>query len=339
MFRKILGLLFLVTLTTACSVDQDGTSPSGSVTQQTKDVSGKIALAVGGNGEGRDIYQMGESPRLLNFTTTDTDLFTLALPEGYSSYTESRSVRITPNSPGIGYITPIVDSRERQPVLVTIPPQKLIQILVGEARGQIKREATLDENEAVKPESVSRTGDALGAVIRNRIELINESENPALFKADTTRYQADPPFSYYEAVIEAEGQFASVDPENINNKKYQEAADRTAIRDDDDLIAYDQAVLTAADIFNDATKDPTEGAFAFYTPTVEQQVLLLEALETGVLTLPKDCGASDEQFPELAPVQVLLLKDIASITSRDPRPSFVFVRERSDTEPAVTDIP
>lgn len=339
---QCLSLFFLLFFINGClsSGVDDGRLPEGNAIQKEKDVSGKLSLAMGGVAEGLDLVTVtGGAPKVLEFETEDTDLVKLEVPAGYGDYEEARSARVVPIGVGIAYVTPVVDSREREPVQITIPPQKLVQVLVGEARGQIVREATLDDEEIIKSSSVSVTADALGAVIRNRIKTINEEENPLLFKVDAAQYSSHPPASWYEAVIEADNQFNPVDPEDENHERYSKAAFRTNFRDDDDLIAYDQAVLSAADIFNEDTEDPTEGAFAFYSPSEGEYESLLIALEAGDFELPNKAGTSDAKFPNLAPVQVLILKEVATATTKTDRPSFVFVRERDSTEPAVTDEP
>ena len=302
-----------------------------------------MALALGGIPPGWELLSLDESPNSLDFTTEDNDLFELSVPDGFGSFIEARGAELRPLTVGIGYVTPIVNTRERDPVQITISPQRLIQILMGEARGQMAREATLGNDESVKRSSVSVTGDAIGAVIRNRIDLINEAGSPGLFKADRTRYESNPPISYYEAVIEGgDGvnfQFSPVDPDDPTHEIYEAAALRDAVTDDDDLVAYDQAVLTAADIFNEETADPTGGAFAFYSPDEDEYEALQNALAEGALDLPAGAGTSDARYPSLKPIQVLILPGIATATSRTDRPSFVFVRERLETEPAVTDVP
>lgn len=342
MQRAILFPIFflLILVTNGCFGGGGGNSPSGSVTREEKEaVSDKLSLAMGGVAEGHDVVSLGESPNSLDYTTEDVDLLSIAVPEGSQNYLEAKAVQVSAKQEGIGYITPVVNLRSRDPIQVTIPPQKLIQVLVGEARGQMAREAILDEEEVVKTTSLSLTGRALGAVIRNRIEMINETDSPGLFKADPALYESNPPVSYYAAVIEAPDQFNPVNPTDPTHEKYLEAANRTTIQDDDDLVAYDQAVLTAADIFNEEAEDPTGGAFAFYSPDEEETAALEDALTAGALELPAGAGTSDARFPSLAPVQVLILPGIASATTRDDRPSFVFVRERNKTEAAVTDVP
>lgn len=311
------------------------------ITHEEKDVSGRLALGLGGLGEGMDEIQIDPAFILLNLTNDDPDLFSLEPLEGYASFTEGNGARVIPERVGIGYVTPIISGRTWDPIQVTIPPQELVQILIGEARGPLDDEATV-EDDVVKVSSVSVTGDAVGAVIRNRIALINETGSPGLFLADPDAYESDPPASYYQAVIEANNgtiyQFSPVAPDDPSHDAYESAANRNSL-EEDLLAAYDQAVLTAADIFNEETEDPTGGAFAFYSPTEAEYEILQASLLARDLDLPEDGGASDANFPALAPVQILVLPGIAPSHISDDVPSFVFVRTRSTAEPAVTNEP
>lgn len=313
-----------------CSIFQEDDQ---GVTKGEKDVSGKLAVALGGSAPDHETISVDEPFTTLEFENNDPDLFDLEI--------QGNTARILPRESGIGYVTPVVDGQARDPIEVTIPPQRLIQILIGEARGELDREASTEpaeDGERVTPGSVSVTGDAVAATIRNRIDTINEGGTPSLFLADPTDYGSDPPLSYYDAVIEASNgsvyQFSPVQPGDPSHAVYLDAEAREDV-DEDLLIAYDQAALTASAIFNGDTKDPTGGAFAFYSPTPDQADLLREALESGAGELPPGCGTSDANFPALAPVQVLLLKDIAPSFGDPDVPSFVFVRPRADFEPAV----
>ncbi|HSA58934.1 MAG TPA: hypothetical protein VLJ37_04545 [bacterium] len=313
-----------------CSVFQED---GGGVTKGERDVSGKLSVALGGSAPGLETIVIDEPFTALEFENNDPDLFDLRV--------DGNSARILPRASGIGYVTPVVNGRARDPIEITIPPQRLIQILIGEARGELVREATTEPvagGEVVTPGSVSVTGDAVAATIRNRINTINDGGRPSLFLADATDYESDPPLSYYDAVIEATNgsvyQFSPVQPGDPSHSVYLDAEAREDV-DEELLIAYDQAALTAAAVFNGETEDPTGGAFAFYSPTPTQAALIQDALATGVKDLPAGCGTSDANFPALAPVQVLLLKDVAPSTAGQDIPSFVFVRSRADFEPAV----
>ncbi len=316
----------------------------GDVKHQEKDVSGKLALALGGVTEGADEIVFDEGVEVLNLKNEDPDLFAVTTRDGYTTYKDGRGGKVIAGRSGIGYVTPILSgetSDSIDPIQVTIPPQKLIQILIGEARGELDREATLESGE-VKPSSVSVTGDAVGAVIRNRIDLINQENDPQLFLADVDQYGQDPPISYYEAVIEANDgavyQFSPVDPDDPSQDVYLVAAKRKNL-DPSLQSAYDQAVLTAADIFNGDTEDATGGSFAFYSPTPSQHDLLREAWENEATELPDGCGTSDGQFPALAPIQILILEGIAPSLGDNQVPSFVFIRSRDSLDPAVTTTP
>ncbi|HEX5037619.1 MAG TPA: hypothetical protein VFX30_10710, partial [bacterium] len=253
-----------------------GSGDDGGVTRREKDVSGKLAVALGGSGPGLDEIVLDGTFTTISFENNDPDLFDLEV--------DGRTARVVPLQSGIGYVTPVLNGHETEPVEITIPPQRLIQILLGEARGQLDREATTetgDDGDEVTPGSVSVTGDAVAAVIRNRIDLINDEGSPSLFLADAGDYGSDPPLSYYDAVIEASNgsiyQFSPVEPGDPSHAVYLAAEAREDV-DSGLLIAYDQAALTAASIFNGDTEDPTGGAFAFYSPTEEQNERIQEAL-------------------------------------------------------------
>lgn len=323
-----------------------GSDSSDGVTHEEKDVSGTLALSLGGVRSGTNEILAVSNQQLLNLTNNDPDLFSLTPLPGFSSFMAGQGGVVNALRVGIGYVTPVYSGQTSSPIQVTISPQTLIQVLVGEARGELAREATTDGNGDVKLSSVSVTGDALGAVIRNRINLINDSGDPDLFKANATLYGSDTPISYYDAVIEASSgsiyQFSSVSPTDPSNIYYLAAEQRSqlAVMDDATLLtAYDQAVLTAADIFNSDTEDSTGGSFGFYSPTEDEYALLSAALRDGDRTLPPDCGTSDSNFPSLAPVQVLILSGIAPTTGDINLPSFVFVRTRSASAAAVTNEP
>jgi hypothetical protein len=321
----------------------------GEVTRRERDVSGQLAVSLGGVAPQQGEILIDEALTSLTFENNDPDLFDLEFRPGFSSFSAGKGARVIPRETGIGYVTPFVNGRGRDPIEIVIPPQKLVQILLGEARGELDREATTEgtgDEERVKPGSVSVTGEAVAAVIRNRIDLINEEGSPSLFLADAGDYGSDPPLSYYDAVIEASNgevfQFSPVKPGDPSHEIYLDAEAREDM-DENLLIAYDQAVLTAAEAFSgdvfDLEGDPTGGAFAFYSPTPTQSALLEDTLESGSKELPEGCGTSDANFPAFAPVQVLILREIAPSVLGGGVPSFVFVRFRSNLEPAITDEP
>lgn len=319
-----------------------GSSAQPAATQQEKSVTNTLALALGGTRSDTDLVTANVDLKLLDFVSEDTDLFSIMVPQGQTTFTDAKQAQIVPKQEGIGYVTAQVDGKEFTTTEITIPPQRLIQILFAEAQGELNAEASLDAEGQVKLTSVSVTGDALGSVIRNRIDLINEQENPGLFLANPDLYALNPSVSYYNEVIEANNgmiyQFSPLTPDDPTHDEYEGAAQRTNVKKSS-LIAYDQAVLTAADIFNGSTKDPTDGAFGFYSPTPDQYTLLQDARDTEANELPAGCGTSDLNFPAFAPVQVLLLPGIAPSTVHEGIPSFVFVRMRPEQAPVVVDIP
>ena len=309
------------------------------ITHREQAVSGKLTVALGGSLSTEYIFS--ESAGVTDVHNDDEDLFSISARDGFPSIATGHGFKVTPLHEGIGYVTPMTALGNLDAVEITIPPQKLIQVLVGEARGEIAREATLENNQ-VKSTSVSVTGNALGAVIRNRINLINETSNPSLFVADPTAYSSNPDISYYEAVIEANSsgnyQFLPVDPEDSSHDEYEQASDRSTVSSDLQM-SYDQALLTAGGIFNDSTDDPTSESFGFYSPSPEEYQSLRSALsnpENVGGQLPENCGTSDSSFPALAPIQVLLLPEIAPSGTHADIPAFVFIRSRMSTEATVS---
>jgi len=325
-----------------------GNTSDGSVVKREKDVSGKLALALGGLHQGADEIVINEEISSLELENNDPDLFDLEPRPDFESFAGGKGARVIPKKTGIGYVTPTVNGSARDPIEITISPQSLIQILLGEARGELQREATMEAGEAgdktrVKSTSVSVTGDAVAATIRNRIHLIQLKDQPSLFVVDAHDFGSDPPQSFYDAVIEANNghvyQYSPVEPDDPSFPVYQAASERESLGPQYD-IAYDQAVLTAAGVFTGDTEDPTTGAFAFYSPTAAQYDAIRQGLESGDTSLPHGCGTSDSNFPALAPVQILVLDDIAPAVlggGGGGVPSFVFVRSRKSSEPAITE--
>jgi hypothetical protein len=114
-------------------------------------------------------------------------------------------------------------------------------------------------------------------------------------------------------------------------------AEQRKLMSGDELIAYDQAVLTAAGIFNGDTEDTTTGAFAFRSPTPEEWNSIAQAWTIHSYDLPSGAGWSDASFPAFAPIQILIHPDVW--TYDDGRPSFVFARMRTSTDAAVSNAP
>lgn len=220
----------------------------------------------------------------------------------------------------------------------TKPPQELIRILLGEARGQIASEVR-----ASAPDFNSPTAAAIAAVIRNRVTMIDARKQPGFFNADPTDYNANPPVSKYRAVIEARSaagvpQFNPTDPAYDSYDIWQKAADKKNL-DRELWPAYDEATIIAAGIFDGSIEDPTGGAFGFFSPTAAQYEIIDSALRSETTTLPANAGKSDASYPSLKPIQFLVLDGLAPKSSQEPYPAFIFVRSRSASDPAVTDEP
>lgn len=307
----------------------------------------KYSLAIGGVAPGRDELVIYDgSGDIRDFSgqtlacTADDDIVIVRPRPGFETAAEGSGVGLIATAPGVTAIRCAVDGIAMEDAYeVTIPPQMLIQILIAEAGQQIDDEAQLGWDAwggSVLLNSSSPTGNAIGQVIRNRIELINSRDNPALFNADESDYDYNPPASYYDAVIMADGQFSPVDPDDPTYDIFDSTQDRNFL-DDEWLVAYDQAVLTAAGVFNGDTDDTTAGAFAFRSPTDDEWDAIAQAWTLHHSDIPDGAGFSDETFPSLAPIQILIHPDVW--TYGDGRPAFVFARRRTEDVPAVVNTP
>lgn len=305
------------------------------------------AIALGGVAPGRDELILTDtagtlrdlSGRNLTFSASTNVIGLLPRP-GRATFADGSGAQLVPQQTGTALVRYQLDGAE-QPELfgVTVPPQALVQVLLGEARGLLKQEAAITAN-VVQLASRSPSGDAVAAVVRNRRALIDAAQDPALFSADPLAYYLAPPTSAYTAIIEAMDaglyQFSPVDPNNTSHDAYTHAEARSFLAPQDQF-AYDQAVLTAAAIFDGRTEDPTGGAFAFRSPTVEEAACLMKAAAEQLAEIPTECGPGDENFPALAPVQILIHPNVG--TQADGRPAFVFYRKRPSATPPVTNQP
>ncbi len=328
--------------------DGDGNDDRNASPDRVIEATDQFALAIGGVASGRDelvIYNDAGDIRSFDgqtlVCTAEDNIVHIGTRPGYTTAAEGSGVLLTAIEPGVTAVHCTVDDAALSAVYeITIPPQSLIQILVAEGALPIAEEAELDEEyedeDVVMLDSVSPTASALGAVIRNRIDRINMNDDPGLFNADEEDYDADAPASYYDAVIYAEDQFEPTDRENAAYEIFSDAQDRNFL-EDDWRIAYDQAVITAAGIFNRDIADPTTGAFGFRSPTEGEWSVIQEGLWTHTLETPDGAGFSDASFPSLAPIQLLILPD--AYTYEDGRPAFVYARKRTSSDFAVTNQP
>lgn len=303
------------------------------------------AIALGGVAPGRDTLviadKVADTVATITFTSEDDTIVGLLPRPGFADFTSGRGAVLIPQASGstrIRYTLNGVEQPNRFGVVV--PPQELVQVLMGEARGQILSEATVS-NGVVALTSRSRTAEALAAVIRNRVALISQRSEPSLFAADKATFYANPPATSYAAVIEAQTmhlyQFSPVHPDDGSHTVYTNASARAFLAPTEQL-AYDQSVLTAAGIFDGSIADPTGGAFAFRTPSsIEAECLTAAADVPTISSIPTGCGPGDANFPALAPVQILIHPDIARLS--DGFPAFVFYRERATGAAAVTKVP
>lgn len=305
-------------------------------------------VPLGGVAAGRDelvIYDA--SGAIKDFTgrsltiQADNQNIELAVRPGFANLTEGSGALIVPKKVGTTIITYAIDGvTQSDRYKVVIPPQSLVQILLGEARGQMYSEAEVIDGH-VTLTSESATGDAVGSVVRNRVLLTEGNEPLTTFIVDEAEWNAGLASSHWDAVINARTndayQFSPVDPNNSSYAFFKASELRSNLTDAASLIAYDQAVLTAGHLFSNDTADPTIGAFAFRTPTLEQSLCLTGAMAIHSIIMPSECGWTDDDFPSFAPIQVLILPSVTLL--EDERPSFIFVRSRDLLEPAVTNTP
>ncbi|MBI2346483.1 MAG: cell wall hydrolase [Deltaproteobacteria bacterium] len=317
-------------------------------TAPTIEATALYRIALGGVAPGRDELIITAADGALRNLAEQTLAFTIEDPKvvgllprpTFSAFADGSGALIVPQRAGTTAIRYALDGVEQSDTFgVTIPPQSLIQILIGEARGQLKKEATVTDG-AVQLSGISPTGDAVAAVIRNRVAMINADHDPSLFAADPLNYYLDPPASSFTEVIEATQngtyQFSPVDPTDASHAVYTDAEARSFLATTHQF-AYDQAVLTAASIFDGRTTDPTGGAFAFRSPTADQWSCLAQALQNRPADIPPACGPGDSNFPALAPVQILIHPNVAKYS--DGRPTFVFYRQRPPGTSPVTNSP
>lgn len=277
----------------------------------------------------------------LEFSADQSELVAFAIPTGFSSFEEADAVQLNPLAVGATEADIRYDDEIQQTLIVSIPPPKLIQMLVAEARASLVSEALIEDGE-VSPTSFSLTGSALSWVVRNRVQLIANRDDAALFNADSTLFLEDPPASSWAAVVEAKNgnsyEFSPVNPADTNHELYLDSDSRSNMDSENLILAYDQAVTSAAQIFGSQMGDPTNGSFAFYSPSDDEYTALLTGLFSEDTVLPAGVGISDANFPALSPIQVVILLEVASRSSDTDTPAFVFVRERISTEPAVTSV-
>ncbi len=262
----------------------------------------------------------------------------LAQSHIYADDGQNIIIQIIPLQAGIGKVTYSINGDpQNDTIKLVIPPQAMIQILMGEARSIISQEVSLDANGRVKKDSNSETARALLSVVRNRMQLIDAEDAPYLFVVSNSTYATADLAMRYQLIIEANDnnvyQFSPVKPSDPSNEAYLDAANRNQLSFASRLLTYDQGLLTAAGIFDGSLIDNTDGAFGFYSPTKSQYENLLTGLNST--TLPSGIGTSDAQFPALAPIQIRILDTVSPQNFDTELPAFVFIGSRSQNDFAV----
>lgn len=136
------------------------------------------------------------------------------------------------NASGLFRVTANVANIQSQPAAVTVPPQRFLQIIIGEAQG----EPALSQS-------------AVAIVLRNRL-------SSSLFFCQTNgRFHRCT--TYNEAIL-SPGEFAST-----TEPRYLQAATRSGAVDAD---AYDQALAIVSKVFDGRERATLAGAVAFGSP-------------------------------------------------------------------------
>ena len=343
--KKLLVLFLIFTLVGCGSVSFSNDAEESRVVEPTA----KYHLATGGVAPGRnELVIYDDDGEIREFQEDELqcsagryageDIISLAPRPDYDTVSSGSGVKIT--ATGVGYVSVSCTQAGLpigNPYEVIVPPQELIQIMLAEAGQQIVEESAYNENNTVALDSTSPTARAIAYVVRNRVDLSQEYDNPEIFNADEDEFYQDVPSSYYLAIITAPNQFSPLNEDDPANETYNNAEDRNFLETDLWKIAYDQAVLTASAVFVGDVDDPTGESFGFRSPTADEWTALKEALDSEAEQLPEEGGITDSSFPLFSPLQVLIHPNVW--TYPDGRPSFVFVRKRGAYEPAVTDVP
>lgn len=354
--KGTVSLVFLVFLVfvTSCSLwpwselwNGDGSGNGGenySPNTPAIEATATYSIALGGVAPGRDELVLfdGNGNQLdlagsnLRFESS-TDVVGLLPREGYENFADGSGALIIPQREGFAVVSYYIDDiLQDDKFLVIVPPQTLIQIMVAEASTQLTQEADVGEDSHVQLTSDSPTANGIGSVTRNRVVAVFESGEYSLFNVNQTDWFADPPASYWNAVIEAKAgniyQYSPVDPGDPSHYIYMDAEARGFL-DVSLHRAYDQAVLSAAGIFSDNIKDATGGAFAFFSPDADEWKCIKTAFSNNMTKLPAGCGVTDDDFPRLSPIQIVILEDVWIY--KDGRPAFVFIRSREPSDYAV----
>lgn len=306
------------------------------------------SIALGGVAPGRDeLVIVDETGEIVDFGETeltfevDNDVVGLLARSGFDTFSSGSGAEIVPQKVGQAIINYYIDGAiQEDEFLVIVPPQSLIQMMIAEGSTQLTAEADIGEDSHVLLTSTSETANAIAWVTRNRVDIIGETDNHSLFAVDEDAWDADPTGSYYDAVITASNggiyQYSPVDPTNPTNDVYADAEARSFLEPNYHR-AYDQAVLTAAQVYAGITTDPTGEAFGFFSPTPDQWEEIERVYQYNLIHLTNGCGMDDSDFPAFAPIQILVHPAVWMYP--DGRPSFVFIREKDPLDYAVVKTP
>jgi hypothetical protein len=253
----------------------------------------RLDIATGGTNPNTDDLNISPSNAtiVVNFTSNLGGVFLATLT--YNPATGStRTVSASPqDSSGVWKLAAYSNGQtSNTETVVIVPPQKFIQVLIGEAQAQ------LATNDLLSPTAVA-------IVIRNRI-LDSANRWPKNYNDNITLDQ-------FRSVTEA---------------RFINARNRATAQS---LTAYDNAVRVAADVFGGVEQANLGNSLGFGSPGVVGATEDIANLILYANTTPcpfrqdaKTLGFSTDWFPRFSfDQQVLLINEI-------PVETFVFIRER-----------
>ena len=279
---------------------------------------------------------------------------------------------------GVGKAIADVEGHPSNPVFVTVPPQKFIQVLFGEA--------CHSANEL--------TYRSLAAVVKNRIRLTKRCfVNPDV-NSKCIKFEFPNPgqllgrnSSEEKATVQITSSLTKRHFDSVGNTRYEMASSRSGIALGLHKEKYDICVKVAGAALLDLTRtttddtdmyqiprpdpnyldildDPTGGSFFFYSPTNSEwgdsTSGILGALLSGDTTFPdagdfesdRICSIMAPSFCYIDPVteiksanylQVVVVNGIpqnnCSGTLKENAPQFIFIRWRDINDPSVVELP
>lgn len=270
-----------------------------------------LDIATGGVAPNDNVFSVSgsTSPSILFSSVLKSDIggqsdARLAI-DNHANPTKGLVTAMAQGSSGVFDLVASLGSTHTKPSSVTVPPQALIQVIIGEAEG---------------------TGDtaerAVAIVLRNRLS------SPLRF----CQAGGFVPCTTYNEAIFAPQQFAST-----KTSRFVDAISwQTALSQSE----YKRALANAAAVFDNRESASLSGAIAFGSPgalPAADQKREISKLQDALNTCPKaaanSLGLDRRWFP------IFSFKEQALVVGGIPMPTFVFVRPYSTGDCAVINIP